>query len=156
MRRLALLSMLLAFAAGCASPSPAAPTPPAGEKLYFALEVRQGGRLVGRPQLLGETGRTVRAERRRPGAEEADYKLQLKPLSKGASSDLFQLEVDLELPLLRGHSEGAMTHGEEKKLQLGRRPGELEVKLLLMRVDSPEFRALLSLSDEPAPEPGAI
>ena len=117
------------------------------EPLYFALEVRREGRLVAQPKLLGETGRTVRAERRKPGASEPDYRLVLTPTAEG---ETFRLELDLMLPELKGHSELALLHGQERRVQLGRYPGDLEVSLLLMKVDSPEFRALMDLTVEPA------
>ena len=113
------------------------------EPLYFALEVRREGRLVAQPKLLGETGRTVRAERRQPGAVQADYRLVLTPTKQG---EVFHLELDLALPELKGHSELSLLHGQERRVQLGRWPGDLEVSLLLMKVDSPEFRALMDLS----------
>jgi hypothetical protein len=116
------------------------------EPLYFALEVRREGRLVAQPKLLGETGRTVRAERRKPGASEPDYRLVLTPKAEGES---FRLELDLVLPEIKGHSELALLHGQERKVQLGRWPGDLEVSLLLMKVDSPEFKALMDLAADP-------
>jgi hypothetical protein len=115
------------------------------EPLYFALEVRREGRLVAQPKLLGETGRTIRAERRKPGAAQPDYRLILTPIAEG---NTFHLSLELTLPELRGHSELALLHGQQHKLQLGRTPGELEVSLLLMKVDSPEFRALMDLGKE--------
>jgi hypothetical protein len=130
----------------------AAPAPVRAEPLYFALEVRREGRLVAQPKLLGETGRTVRAERRKPGAAQPDYRLVLTPTVEGES---FRLELDLALPELRGHSALALLHGQERKLQLGSFPGELEVSLLLMKVDSPEFRALMDLSEDNTSQPGA-
>ncbi|XXF81532.1 hypothetical protein P2318_06490 [Myxococcaceae bacterium GXIMD 01537] len=130
----------------------AAPAPARAESLYFALEVRREGRLVAQPKLLGETGRTVRAERRRPGATQPDYRLVLTPTAEG---EAFRLELDLALPELRGHSELALLHGQERKVQLGRFPGELEVSLLLMRVDSPEFRALMDLGADDSAQPAA-
>ncbi|WP_208719185.1 hypothetical protein [Corallococcus sicarius] len=120
------------------------------EPLYFALEVRRDGRLIAQPKLLGEAGRTLRAERRRPGALVPDYRLVLTPRGEGNS---FQLELDLSLPEGQGHSQLALLHGQERKFQLGRVPGELEVSLLLMKVDSPEFRALMQLTDE---APGTV
>ncbi len=129
----------LAYAAGM-------PTQAKAEPLYFALEVRREGRLVAQPKLLGETGRTVRAERRKPGASEPDYRLVLTPTAEG---ETFRLELDLMLPEIKGHSELALLHGQERRLQLGRYPGDLEVSLLLMKVDSPEFRALMDLAAEP-------
>ncbi|MFL5355387.1 hypothetical protein [Archangium sp.] len=116
------------------------------EPLYFALEVRREGRLVAQPKLLGETGRTVRAERRKPGASTPDYRLVLTPKAEGES---FRLELDLVLPEIKGHSELALLHGQERKVQLGRWPGDLEVSLLLMKVDSPEFKALMDLAADP-------
>ena len=115
------------------------------EPLYFALEVRRAGRLVAQPKLLGETGRTVRAERRQPGAAQPDYRLVLTPSTGGKES--FQVELDLSLGAGQGqgHSELSLLHGEQRKVQLGRVPGELEVSLLVMKVDSPEFKALMDL-----------
>ncbi|TSC34505.1 hypothetical protein FOF48_01475 [Corallococcus sp. Z5C101001] len=127
-----------------------APAHARSEPLYFALEVRRDGRLIAQPKLLGEAGRTLRAERRRPGATVPDYRLVLTPKGEG---DSFQLQVDLSLPEGEGHSQLALLHGQERKLQLGRVPGELEVSLLLMKVDSPEFRALMRLTEE---TPGTV
>jgi hypothetical protein len=124
-----------------------APATAQAEPLYFALEVRREGRLVAQPKLLGETGRTLRAERRKPGATQPDYQLVLTPILEG---DMYHLSLELALPELRGHSELALLHGQQRKLQLGKAPGELEVSLLLMRVDSPEFRALMDLADDTA------
>lgn len=123
----------------------AMPAPVAAEPLYFAVEVYRGGQLVAKPKLLGETGRTLRAERRRPGAPLPDYRLVLTPKASGES---FLLQLDLLLPEAQGHSELALLHGQQRKLQLGRVPGELEVSLLLMKVDSPEFRALMQLTED--------
>ncbi|AGC42726.1 hypothetical protein MYSTI_01378 [Myxococcus stipitatus DSM 14675] len=119
------------------------PSTAGAEPLYFAVEVWREGRLVAKPKLLGETGRTLRAERRRPGAPLADYRLVLSPSAKGES---FHLKLDLLLPETEGHSELALLHGQQRRLQLGSVPGELEVSLLLMKVDSPEFRALMELN----------
>jgi hypothetical protein len=113
------------------------------EPLYFALEVRREGRLVAQPKLLGETGHTLRAERRKPGAAQADYQLVLTPILEG---NTYHLSLELTLPEVRGHSELALLHGQQRKLQLGKVPGDLEVSLLLMKVDSPEFRALMDLA----------
>ena len=124
----------------------ALPRPAQAEPLYFALEVRHEGRLVAQPKLLGETGRTLRAERRQPGAQQPDYRLVLTPTVEGST---FHLELDLALPQASGHSSDvALRHGQERRVQLGRWPGDLEVSLLLMKVDSPEFRALMNLTRE--------
>jgi hypothetical protein len=120
-----------------------APATAEAEPLYFALEVRREGHLVAMPKLLGETGRTLRAERRKPGAAQPDYQLILTPIVEG---NTFQLSLELTLPDIKGHSELAMLHGQQRTLQLGKSPGELEVSLLLMKVNSPEFRALMDLA----------
>ena len=54
------------------------------------------------------------------------------------------LEVVLEVVLPSGRKLGEVVvlHGEERSVQLG---DATELKLLLMRVDSPEFRALMQL-----------
>jgi len=138
MRPLALIC-LLSFTA-CATPQPSAPS----ERLYFALELRHDGRLVGRPKLLGETGKRIRVEKRGPGAAQPDYELALAPSESGPGG--FALDLDVALPGTEGHSTLHLLHGEERKLELGKHPGELQVVLLVMKVDSPEFQALMSLA----------
>ncbi len=133
----------LALLVGLASV--AMPAPAVAEPLYFAVEVYRGGRLVAQPKLLGETGRTLRAERPPPGAPIPDHRLVPTPRASGES---FLLQLDLLLPEAQGHSELALLHGQQRKLQLGRVPGELEVSLPLMKVDSPEFRALMQLTED--------
>ncbi len=122
--------------------------PARAEAVYFALEVRREGRLVASPKLLGETGRTVRAERRKPGAPEADYRLVLTPVAEG---ERYKVQMEMDLPKgTKGQGELALLHGEERKVQLGPAPGDLEVSLMLMKVDSPEFRALMELGADAA------
>ena len=146
MRRLLFPLMLMT---ACATPlreqSP-------GEKLYFALELRSEGHLVGKPKLLGESGKPLSVERRQPGARTPDYRLALMPSWQG---DRYRVALEVALPGAQGHRDFELLQGEEKQLELGRAPGELQVTLLLMRVDSPEFRALMQLSD-PARGPRAI
>jgi hypothetical protein len=139
---------IIALALGCAS----APRPPEPQKLYFALEVRHEGRLVAKPKLLGEAGVKLRAERRQPGARAPDYRLLIDPKE---TEGRYHVGFDLELPQGIAHSELDLLHGEERKLQLGSRPGELEVSMLLMKVDSPEFRALMRLSEQEAARAGS-
>jgi hypothetical protein len=148
MARSFILKLLLVGSALCALVVTLMPASAQAEPLYFALEVRRAGRLVAQPKLLGETGRTVRAERRQPGAAQPDYRLVLTPSAGGKES--FQVELDLALPGGEGHSELSLLHGEQRKVQLGRVPGELEVSLLVMKVDSPEFKALMDLGAKDA------
>lgn len=151
MNRSSLLRSVIAGLMLVGLTSSLVPATAQAEPLYFALEVRREGRLVAQPKLLGETGRTIRAERRKPGAPQPDYRLILTPIAEG---NMFHLSLELSLPELRGHSELALLHGQQRKLQLGKTPGELEVSLLLMKVDSPEFRALMDLAKESAGESG--
>ena len=119
-----------------------------GTPLYFRLEIRRDGRLVAMPQFLGEAGKVLRAERRPPGATVPDYRLTISPFQ--ASERRFHLQLDVAVPGRRGHSQLSMDHGEVRKVELGPRKGDLEVKLLLMRVDSKEFRALMKLNGRDA------
>lgn len=158
----ALIPVPLAARADRASPAvelevPEVPEVLGGTPLYFALEIRHAGRLVGRPKLLGETGKVLKAERRKPGAAVPDYQLVVNPSDRGARR--FHLSVDLAVPGRRGQSELDLDHGEVRKLDLGPRSGGLEVSLTLMMVDSPEFRALMRLMEKEAgqaEEPAAI
>ncbi|MHB8877730.1 MAG: hypothetical protein ACYC8T_28905 [Myxococcaceae bacterium] len=147
MRWLALIFLPLL---ACASQQHAA----APQKLYFAVELRHDGQVVGKPKLLGETGGKILVERRAPGAASADYQLSLAPSDDGHGS--FGLDLDVKLPGARGHSKLELLHGEERKLELGQRPGDLQVTLLLMRVDSTEFRALMNLAAPPHERAGSI
>lgn len=136
MHRIALILVLMG--AGCAS------TPKAREQaLYFSLEVRREGKVVAKPKFLGETGKVARVERRHPGAALPDYELVLMPKPRG---DRYEIVIDLSLPELRGHSELALLHGEVRKIELGPKPGELQLELMMMKVDSPEFRTLMELA----------
>ncbi len=136
MHRISLILVLMG--AGCAS------TPKVREQaLYFSLEVRREGKVVAKPKFLGETGKVARVERRQPGAELPDYELVLMPRPRG---DRYEIVIDLSLPELRGHSELALLHGEVRKVELGPKPGQLQLELMMMKVDSPEFRTLMDLA----------
>ncbi len=139
MDRTALIACAL-LAWGCAS----RPKPTGDQKLYFSLEVRREGQLVGKPKLLGELGKIARVERRRPGAALADYQLVLVPRLSGAG---YHLQLDLSLPDAHGQAELDVMHGQVRQLELGPKAGELQVSLLMMKVDSPEFRLLMDLGE---------
>ncbi len=136
MTRVLLIAAVLTSGVGFA-----ASRPQATEKLYLAVEVRQEGKLVATPKLLGEIGKAVRAERRQPGAMNPDYRLALMPTQLGSR---IQIDFDLQLPRAEGHGNLFLQHGEERKLELGTKPGDLVVSLMVMKVNSPEFRALMS------------
>ncbi len=136
-RTMIFLTLIAGAVVGCATPMPEMPATP--KQLYFALELTQDGHKIGSPQLLGFEGKSVVAEKRAPGATQADYRLVLKPRESGAG---YKVVLEVVLPSGRKIGEVALLHGEERSVQLG---DATELKLLLMRVDSPEFRALMQL-----------
>lgn len=107
------------------------------EELYLRVEVEQHGRMVAAPHLLGFEGRHIVVEKRSPRAERPDYRLDLVPRGDGAS---FAVKFDMELPTGRRAGRVALLHGEERRVTLD---GDTQIRLMLMRVDSPEFRALV-------------
>ena len=141
MRRFVSIA-LLGAALGSAACAPAHRQALAPKQLFFAVELYRDGRMFGKPRLLGESGKPLRAERRQPGAALADYALTLTPAQDG---DRYRIGVRLQLPNAVGQSELSLLHGEVRRLELGARPGELAIALTLMEVDSPEFRALMQL-----------
>jgi hypothetical protein len=137
-RPMIFLTLMASFIIGCATP-PAGREPPPAKQLYFALELTQDGHKLGSPQLLGFEGHQVVAEKRSPGAAEPEYRLVLKPQESGAG---YKVVLELVLPSGKKLGEVALLHGEERSVQLG----DAELKLMLLRVDSPEFRALMALA----------
>jgi len=119
-------------------------TPP-GEKLYFSLEIRQEGKVVAQPKLLGQTDKVAFVERRQPGAAIPDYRLRLLPTWQ---RDHFQIALDLALREGQGHWDVQMVHGESR--HLATTPDNVQVSLLVMRVNSPEFHALMDLAGRDA------
>lgn len=140
MRRLVLMAALLGSSFAFAESTGDVP-----QKLYFAIELRHDGKVVGAPKLLGQTGKVVRAERRQPGALKADYRLALAPVASTESKGKFDISLDVVLPDARGSGHFSLHHGEQRKVELGKERGDLQVSLLVMQVDSPEFRALMDL-----------
>lgn len=138
--------LLSSLVTACASSGPATRTP---DKLYFAIKMEQDGRAVGAPKLLGFEGKRLLAEKWTPGASLPDYRLLLQPKVEGAG---YGISLDLELP--SGHASGrlGLLHGEERTIALDT---HTKLTLMVMRVDSPEFRALMRPSGEGSP-PGSI
>lgn len=136
----ALFVAVLLAVFGCASKARPRPGPP--EPLYFAVELTEGGKRIGAPKLIGFSGKRLIAERRQPGASESDYRLVLEPQEAGAG---YQLGVKVKLPSGEKQGDVALLHGEERSVPLG---PNTELKVLLMRVDSEEFRSLVAT---PAP-----
>jgi hypothetical protein len=130
---------------GCASAAPATRAP---EALYLAVEVQEGGKVVATPHVLGFEGKRVVVERTSPGAGAPDYRLILTPQERGQG---YQVLLDLDLPSGRRFGKVGLLHGEEQKVALD---ANTELKVMLMRVDSPEFRALIQRA--PARVKGSI
>lgn len=137
--KLTVIGLLLGLAAGAAATELwPRPREEVGTPLYFALEVRQAGRVVARPQLVGESGHDVRLSlRRRDGGER--LKLALHPTLRGPKMGV---ELKLDLPDAPGLGRRvSLVHGEEAKLHLG---DDVDVRMLAMRVRSPEFEAFIA------------
>jgi hypothetical protein len=116
------------------------PTQIRDEPLYFSLEVRQGGHVVARPQLVGLSGHPVREHlRARSGAPRLE--LQLIPTLTAAT---VQLALQLDLPGEAGLQQRlTLVHGEQKTLTLS---PDVEVSVLAMKVRTPEFEAFIRAS----------
>lgn len=135
--RRAVVGLLMLALAGAGCAQPLAADERAREPLYFAMELKQNGAELGHPKLLGFEGRKVTAEKTSQGNTAPDYRLVLKPSESGAG---YRVVLELTLPGGTQSVELAMLHGEERTVKFA---GATELKLLLMRVDSPEFRALM-------------
>jgi hypothetical protein len=133
--------LVTAYLVGACAPAPVRAGP--AEPLYLAVEVMQGGKRIGAPKLLGFSGHKVTAERRAPGANEPDYKLVMSPREAGTG---YRLDLELTLPDGSRSGDVSLLHGQERDVPLG---DGTELRVLLMRVDSDEFRALISTKDTP-------
>lgn len=126
--------LLVVGVVGCATPAAQTRAP---EALYLAVEVQAHGRTVAAPQVLGFEGRHITVERRQPAAAQPDYRLVLTPREEGQG---YGVQLELELPEGRRQGQVGLLHGEERRVRLD---GDVELRVMLMRVDSPEFRALV-------------
>jgi len=128
---------VLLVAVGCATQAPVTRAP---EALYLAVEVQEHGHTIARPKMLGYEGKNITVERRQPNAPEADFRLVLSPKEEGQG---YGVKLDLQLPSGRRLGHVGLLHGEERRVVLDR---DTELKVMLMRVDSPEFKALVQRS----------
>ncbi len=136
--RFFLMSLtVLLVAVGCATQAPVTRAP---EALYLAVEVQENGHTIARPKMLGYEGKNITVERRQPNAEYADFRLVLSPKEEGQG---YGVKLDLQLPSGRRLGHVGLLHGEERRVVLDR---DTELKVMLMRVDSPEFKALVQRS----------
>ena len=132
------VGLLAAVVTACASSAPSTRDP---DKLYFAIRVEQDG----------FEGRRLFAEKWTPGAPLPDYRLLLQPKEEGPG---YGISLDLELPSGRSSGRLGLLHGEERTITLDPRT---RLTLMVMRVDSPEFRALMRTSPmKGSSAPGAI
>ncbi len=136
---IAFVALLVSM--NCAAQTPA--TRPS-EALYLAVEVHEHGRTVARPKVLGYEGKNITVERRQPNEPIADFRLVLKPQEEGQG---YGVKLDLTLPSGRKLGHIGLLHGEERRVVLDE---DTELVVLLMRVDSPEFRALVQRSPRAA------
>lgn len=161
---LSLLTSLVAPASASAQTAlPTAPVahpasltmqPMDGHPLYFAVELKKDGQVVGRPKLLGAEGKRLAVEKRQPGADDFDYRLVLFPHAR--SGDRYELSLDVDLPGATFHYDLQLLHGEIQKVgekKPAARHKGFEVELLVLKVDSPEFRALMALDAPAAAQP---
>lgn len=141
-RRVFLLTLAsLVVVAGCASQAQATRAP---EALYLSIEVQEHGATVARPKVMGFEGKNITVERRQLNAPLADYKLIVTPKEEGQG---YGVKLDLELPSGRRLGHVGLLHGEERRVVLD---DDIELKVMLMRVDSPEFKALVQRVPKPA------
>lgn len=131
-----LSSMVLVVAVGCAAQAPVTRAP---EALYLAVEVREHGKTVARPKVLGFEGKNITVERRQNGTS-PDFRLVLMPKEERQG---YGVQLDLQLPSGRRLGHVGLLHGEERRVVLDQ---DTELKVMLMRVDSPEFKALVQRS----------
>ncbi|HEY3447308.1 MAG TPA: hypothetical protein VGK67_13135 [Myxococcales bacterium] len=123
------------------------PTP--SEKLFFALQIEDGERVVARPQVVGEVGKRLTLKLVEPDRPDRPrLALELVPEQDG---DGYRVQLKLALPDRDGEREGtlALGHGEERQMQLADPVRKLSVRVMLMRVASPEFQAWLRLAQTP-------
>ena len=135
MKRCVFLMMLAAVGSACVTHQVSGPR----EQLYLAVEVEQNGVRLAAPRLVGFEGRNVIAQRQPPGALKPDYRLRLSPKLNGEGQG-YTVTFDLALPSGLRHGELGLLHGEESTIRLD---PQTKVTMLLMRVDSDEFRALM-------------
>jgi hypothetical protein len=115
------------------------------EQLFFAMRIEDEGRLLARPNLLGETGHKLSMRLVDPERPELTrLALELLPERQG---DGYRIQLGVATADRGRPQVGALAllHGEERKLVLAGPDRPLKVTLMLMRVDSPEFDAWLEL-----------
>jgi hypothetical protein len=121
------------------------------EKLYLAVQVERDGAVLAQPHLLGEAGKLLTVQYVDPASpERARIALQLAPRREG---DGYRVAIHLALPFFGEEGLGELTvgHGEERSTTVTPSRVPITVRLLLMRVDSPEFEAFRQLGESARP-----
>ncbi len=115
-----------------------------GEPLYLALEIEDQGRLIARPKLLGEEGTRLSMRLVEPAhPERSRLQLELFPERAG---DGYEVGLKLSLPDLEKASGSLrLMHGEERVVTVANGARPISVRMLLMRVGSPEFETYMEL-----------
>lgn len=116
------------------------------EKLFFAMQIEERGTVVARPKLVGEAGRPLSMRLVAPDwPERSGLSLKLQPEREG---DGYRVKIGLLLPDRDSPAIGELSllHGEERRLLLSEADRPIRVKLMVMRVDSPEFEAYMQLA----------
>jgi hypothetical protein len=126
-------------------PTAAAQETGVGEKLFFALEVLDGTQVLARPNLVGVEGKPLKLFLSYPN-DEMTPKLVIELTPSRSGSD-YDIGVSLSIP---GSLDGAKDHvrlgnGEEREVAWNTAAHPVRMKVLLMRVSSPEFKAYLDL-----------
>jgi hypothetical protein len=116
-----------------------------GERLFFALEVRDGTQVVAKPKLVGVEGQPLKLFLSYPN-EEKTPKLVIELMPSRNGSD-YRIGLSLSIP---GRIDGAthevhLGNGEEREVAWNGLEGPVRLKVMLMRVSSPEFKAYLDL-----------
>jgi hypothetical protein len=103
--------------------------------LYFSMKVFRRGQLIAQPQMVGQTDLDVVEVLRDPKGDPR-MSLTLRPK---ASGDHYGVACILDLPDEQGlQREFNLRHGEQIHARMS---GDVDVEMMVMRVQSPEFRA---------------
>ena len=116
------------------------------ERLFFALQIQDGDRVLARPQLVGAEGKRLTFKLVQPDSpDHARLALELVPEREGSG---YRVQLKLALPDRAEVKVGelALGHGEEKKIEIPDPVRPLTVHVLLMRIASPEFETYLKLA----------
>lgn len=117
-----------------------------GERLFFAVQIEDGGRVIARPRMIGQTGKRLTLRLVTPEApDRARLALELVPEREGSG---YRIQLGVALPERASTDRGelALGHGEERLLELDDPVRPVIVRVLVMRVGSPELDAYLELA----------